>query len=127
MEKVNQLEGVDEREVDDVVNVPERRPNTHLTEEFNLLEVEEERNEDDGINVPEYSEIINSPSFELKREKIKIERLLGNGNFCKVYKATLDNDTVAVKSLKGKTLYITLSLGGAACIQAAMTVKVESA
>ena len=78
-------------------------------EELNLLEVVEERNEDDVANVPEYLEIINSPSFELKREKIAIERLLGSGNFCKVYKATLDNDTVAVKSLKGKTLYITLS------------------
>ena len=78
-------------------------------EELNLLEVVEERNEDDVVNVPEYLEIINSPSFELKREKIGIKRLLGSGNFCKVYKATLDNDTVAVKSLKGKTLYITSS------------------
>ena len=75
-------------------------------DELNLLEVVEERNEDDVVNVPEYSEIINSPSFELKREKIAIERLLGSGNFCKVYKATLDNDTVAVKSLKGKTFYL---------------------
>ena len=81
-------------------------------EEPNLLEVEGERNEDDDINVPEYLEIINSPSFELKREKIKIERLLGAGNFCKVYKATLDNDTVAVKYLKGETFYIILSLWG---------------
>ena len=78
-------------------------------EEHNLLEVVEERNEDDVVNVPEYSEIINSPCFELKREKIAVKRLLGSGNFYKVYKATLDNDTVAVKSLKGKTLYITLS------------------
>ena len=78
-------------------------------DELNLLEVVEERNEDDVVNVPEYMEIINSPSCELKREKIAIERLLGSGNFCKVYKATLDNDTVAVKSLKGKTLYITSS------------------
>ena len=78
-------------------------------EELNLLEVVEDRNEDDVVNVPEYLEIINSPSFELKREKIAVERLLGSGNFCKVYKATLDNDTVAVKSLKGKTLYITSS------------------
>ena len=79
-------------------------------EELNLLEAEEERNEDDGINAREYLEIINSPSFELKREKIEIERLLGSGNFGVVYKATLDNNTVAVKSLKGKTFYITLSL-----------------
>ena len=98
--------------------------------ELNLLEVVEERNEDDVVNVPEYSEIINSPSFELKREKIAIERLLGSGNFCKVYKATLDNDTVAVKSLKGKTVYITLSSlhGVSAASTLAITVRVvESA
>ena len=70
-------------------------------EELNLLEVVEERNYDDVVNVPEYLEIINSPSFELKRQKIEIERLLGSGNFGEVHKATLDNDTVAVKSLKG--------------------------
>ena len=70
-------------------------------EELNLLEVVEERNYDDVVNVPEYLEIVSSPSFELKREKIEIERLLGSGNFGEVYKATLDNDTVAVKSLKG--------------------------
>ena len=53
-------------------------------DELNLLEVVEERNEDDVVNVPEYWEIINSPSCELKREKIARERLLGSGNFCKV-------------------------------------------
>ena len=79
-------------------------------EELNLLEVEGERNKGDEINVPEYLEIVNSPSFEMKREKIKIERLLGSGNFCKVYKATSDNDAVAVKCLKGETFHITLSL-----------------
>ena len=127
MEELNPLEVVDERNEDDVVNASERRTNTHPTMEFNLPEVEGERDEDDGINVPEYLEIINSPSFELKREKIKIERLLGSGNFCKVYKATLDKDTVAVKSLKGKTFLITLSLWGAASTLA-MTVRVvESA
>ena len=99
-------------------------------EELNLLEVVEERNEDDVVNVPEYLEIINSPSFELKREKIEIESLLGSGNFGVVYKATLDNDTVAVKSLKGKTLYITLSSlhGVSAASTLAITVRVvESA
>ena len=70
-------------------------------EELNLFEVLEERNYNDVVNVPEYSEIINSPFFELEREKIEMERLLGSGNFGEVYKATLDNDTVAVKSLKG--------------------------
>ncbi|CAH3107660.1 unnamed protein product, partial [Porites lobata] len=87
---------------EDHVMPEEGSSNTHPMEELNLLEVVEERNEDDVVNVPEYLEIINSPSFELKREKIAIERLLGSGNFCKVYKATLDNDTVAVKSLKAR-------------------------
>ena len=127
MEELDHLEVVDERNEHDVVNVPERRTNTLSSGQLNLVAVEEERNEDDGINVPEYLEIINSPSLELKREKIKIERLLGSGDFGEVYKASLDNDTVAVKSLKGETFYITLSLWGAASTLV-MTVRVvESA
>ena len=127
MEELNHLEVVDERNEHDAVNVPERRTNTLSSVELNLVAVEEERNEDDGINVPEYLEIINSPSFERKREKIKIERLLGSGDFGEVYKASLDNDTVAVKSFKGETFYITLSLWGAASTLV-MTVRVvESA
>ena len=110
MEELNLLKVEEARSEDYVINVPERITNTHPMEELNLLEAEEERNEDDNTNAPEYLEIINSPSFELKREKIEIERLLGSGNFGKVYKATLDNDTVAVKSLKGKTFRFTLSL-----------------
>ena len=135
MEEFIPLEVVEERNEDDVINVPEVITNTHSIEnlnlledeeeqndvpegiidthpmeELNLLEAEEERNDDDGINAREYWEIMNSPSFELKREKIEIERLIGSGNFGVVYKATLDNDTVAVKSLKGKTFHITLSL-----------------
>ena len=110
MEELNLLEAEEERNEGDVINVPEGTIDTHPMEELNLPEAEEERNEDDGINAREYLEIINSPSFELKREKIEIERLLGSGNFGKVYKATLENDTVAVKSLKGKTFRITLSL-----------------
>ena len=108
-ENLNLLEDEEQNE-DDVINVPEGIIDTHPMEELNLLEAEEERNEDDGINAREYLEIINSPSFELKREKIEIESLLGSGNFGVVYKATLDNDTVAIKSLKGKTFHITLSL-----------------
>ena len=110
IENLNLLENEEEQNEDDVINVPERIIDKHPMEELNLLEAEEERNEDDGINAHEYLEIINSPSFELKREKIEVERLLGSGNFGVVYKATLDNDTVAVKSLKGKTFHITLSL-----------------
>ena len=104
IENLNLLEDEEEQNEDDVINVPERIIDTHPMEELNLLEAEEERNEDDNKNAPEYLEIINSPSFELKREKIEIERLLGSGNFGVVYKATLDNDTVAVKSLKGNRL-----------------------
>ena len=110
MEEFDLLEVVEESNEDGVINGPEEITNTHPIEELNLLEVEEERNEDDDINAPEYLEIINSPSFELKREKIEIESLIGRGNFGEVYKATLDNDTVAVKSLKGMTFHITLSL-----------------
>ena len=110
IDNLNLLEEEEEQNEGDVINVPEGIIDTHPMEELNLLEAEEERNEDDGINAREYLEIINSPSFELKREKIEIERLLGSGNFCVVYKATLDNNTVAVKSLKGKTFHITLSL-----------------
>ena len=103
IENLNLLENEEEQNEDHVINVPERIIDKHPMEELNLLEAEEERNEDDGINAREYLEIINSPSFGLKGEKIEIERLLGSGNFGVVYKATLDNDTVAVKSLKGKT------------------------
>ena len=110
MEEFIPVEDEEEQNEDDVINVPEGTVDTHPMGELNLLEAEEERNEDDGINAREYLEIINSPSFELKREKIEIERLLGSGNFGLVYKATFDNDTVAVKSLKGKTFHITLSL-----------------
>ena len=110
VENLNLPEDEEEQNEDDAINVPEGIIDTHPMKELNLLEAEEERNEDDGINAREYLEIINSPSFELKREKIEIERLLGSGNFGVVYKATLDNNTVAVKSLKGKTFHITLSL-----------------
>ena len=110
IDNLNLLEEEEEQNEGDVINVPEGIIDTHPMEELNLLEAEEERNEDDNKNAPEYLEIINSPSFELKREKIEIERLLGSGNFGEVYKAVLDNDTVAVKSIKGKTFRISLSL-----------------
>ena len=110
IENLNLHKDEEQQNEDDVINVPEGIIDTHPMEELNLLEAEEERNEDHGINAREYLEIINSPSFELEREKIEIERLLGSGDFGVVYKATLDNNTVAVKSLKGKTFHITLSL-----------------
>ena len=110
MEEFILLEAVEERNEDDVINAPEEITNTHSIQNLNLLKVEEERNEDDDINAPQYLEIINSPCYELQREKIAIKRLLGSGNFGEVYKATLGKDTVAVKSLKGKIFHITLSL-----------------
>ena len=49
-----------------------------------------------------YMDIGDIPSFELEREDISFERLLGSGNFGEVYKAVIGNNSVAVKSLKGK-------------------------
>ena len=59
--------------------------------------------EEENVNhSPQYMEISEIQSFELKREDVALKRLLGSGNFGEVYKATMGNDTVAVKSLKGK-------------------------
>ena len=64
--------------------------------------VEEEEDVNHIINrSPQYMEISEIQSFELKRDDVALKRLLGSGNFCEVYKATMGNDTVAVKSLKG--------------------------
>ena len=64
--------------------------------------VEEEEDVNHIINrSPQYMEISEIQSFELKRDDVTLKRLLGSGNFCEVYKATMGNDTVAVKSLKG--------------------------
>lgn len=65
--------------------------------------VEEEEDVNHIINrSPQYMEISEIQSFELKRDDVKFERLLGRGNFGEVYKATMGNDKVAVKYLKGK-------------------------
>ena len=80
------------------------RTYSHPTGQFNMDVIEKE--EDDVNNVinrsPQYMEISEIQSFELKRDDVALKRLLGSGNFGEVYKATLGNDTVAVKSLKGK-------------------------
>ena len=61
-------------------------------------------NSDDTVHQPaEFMDIGNINSFELERNDIKFVRLLGSGNFGEIFKATLGNDTVAVKSLKGET------------------------
>ena len=76
----------------------------HPTGQFNIDVIEKE--EDDVNHVinhsPQYMEISEIQSFELKRDDVALKRLLGSGNFGEVYKATMGNDTVAVKSLKGK-------------------------
>ena len=66
----------------------------------------EERNADHVTNHAQYVEINEIHSYELKRDDVKFERLVGSGNFGEVFKATIDNNTVAVKSLKGK-IYVT--------------------
>ncbi|KAM7429678.1 hypothetical protein ABFA07_019499 [Porites harrisoni] len=75
----------------------------HPTGQFNMDVIEKE--EDDVNHVinhsPQYMEISEIQSFELKRDDVALKRLLGSGNFGEVYKATMGNDTVAVKSLKG--------------------------
>ena len=80
------------------------RTYSHSTGQFNMDVTEKE--EDDVNHVinhsPQYTEISEIQSFELKRDDVALKRLLGSGNFGEVYKATMGNDTVAVKSLKGK-------------------------
>ena len=65
------------------------------------MNVVEKGNVNHEMNHAQYMEIDEIQSFELKRDDIKFERLLGRGNFGEVYKATIGNDKVAVKSLKG--------------------------
>ena len=72
-----------------------------------IMDGVEERNADHVTNHAQYVEINEIHSYELKRDDIKFERLVGSGNFGEVFKATIDNNTVAVKSLKGK-IYVTL-------------------
>ncbi|CAH3172696.1 unnamed protein product, partial [Porites evermanni] len=66
-----------------------------------IMDGVEERNADHVTNHAQYVEINDIHSYELKRDDIKFERLVGSGNFGEVFKATIDNNTAAVKSLKG--------------------------
>ena len=73
-------------------------------EEIHVDVVTPGTNSDDNVHqTAEYMDISNIHSFELERDDIKFVRLLGSGNFGEVFKATMGNDTVAVKSLKGET------------------------
>ena len=80
------------------------RTYSHPTGQFNMDVIEKEENDVHHVinRSPQYMEISEIQSFELKRDDVTLKRLLGSGNFGEVYKATMGNDTVAVKSLKGK-------------------------
>ena len=82
---------------------------SHSIEELNTDFVEE-REVEYVIDRAQCMEISEIYSFELKRDDIKFERLLGSGNFGEVYKATLGKDIVAVKSLKGERYQAALTL-----------------
>ena len=55
-------------------------------------------------NHGQYMEMTDTPDLELERNEIKFIRLLGSGNFGEFYRAIVKDCTVAVKSLKGKTI-----------------------
>ena len=59
-------------------------------------------NAEDIVNHAEYTDVADLRSFELERDDLRFVRLLGSGNFGEVFKATMGNETVAVKSLKGE-------------------------
>ena len=76
----------------------------HEAEEIHMEVAMPGKNSDDTVHQPaEYMDISYIHSFEVERNDIKFVRLLGSGNFGEVFKATVGNDTVAVKSLKGET------------------------
>ena len=58
---------------------------------------------EDTINSVHHMDVNkNGDSFELERDDIKLVSLLGSGNFGEVFKATMGNETVAVKRLTGE-------------------------
>ena len=87
----------------------------HKEQQIHMDVVLSGTNSDDTTHHPaEYIDVSDIHSFELERDDIKFVKLLGSGNFGEVFKATMGNDTVAVKSLKGETFY-TVKDGASFC------------
>ena len=102
------VEERDEHHVTDAEYM-EMGTNTCQTGELNMNEVEE-RDEVNAITHAHGMQPSEIHSFELERDDIKLGRLLGSGTFGEVYEATMADNIVAVKCLKGKIIPIALPL-----------------
>ena len=57
---------------------------------------------EDTINSVHHVDVNETDPFELERDDIEFVRPLGSGNFGEVFKASMSNETVAVKRLTGE-------------------------